>query len=252
MEERPSKHTSRVAEWHIYALRDPRTHEIRYVGCTRVLKKRFHQHLRIGASDRTHRAEWVRELAILNLRPLLEILETTSGDYQAAERKWISSCKADGHHLTNATHGGNGTAGYVFTEADRAKIAKAGRRKHSPEWIHNSAAAHRTLNRKLSSEHKEIVSQTHKGRCFLTPEQIEGIRQKLKHRNFTEEHRANLSAAGKGKAKSAETRAKLSVAIKGKIKHSAEARQKMRDAWAKRKAERPSSPEMERQPDPKQ
>lgn len=157
-------------EWHVYALRDPRSNAIRYVGITTNLQKRYSSHLK--AKDATPRGIWIRELLAANLAPILEVLETgEDADCQTPERRWIATLRATGCDLTNTTDGGNGTAGYEWTPEARAKVGAAVRgTKHTPERKAKFAAAHRALNRRLSDEHKAIVSKTHKGISFMSPE----------------------------------------------------------------------------------
>lgn len=70
----------------IYALVDPRTNTILYVGQTIDLKRRIGQHLNA-------RREWVAELAASALQPRIDVLETCSrDDANGVEAKWILAC----------------------------------------------------------------------------------------------------------------------------------------------------------------
>jgi hypothetical protein len=233
--------------WTIYALRDPRTNGIRYVGVTtQKLAKRLSSHIRILRD--TPRCTWIREVLACGLQPSIEAMETGSGDWQAAERSWIQRCKDDGCLLTNTTIGGTGTVGYQFTSEVRAKIAAAAKgKKYSPERVANAAAAHRALNRKLTEEHKRKLSEHNRGKCLISDEGLSRISEYSRNRVVSTATRSKISALWKAKPKSEESRAKISESLKG-FKHSAAARARMREAWDKRKLERSEFPEKQTTP----
>jgi hypothetical protein len=92
--------------WHVYALKDPRTNEVRYIGTTTDLKTRMASHFtsRIGRK----RCAWFEELRQLKIKPLLEVLESGGGepeDQARAECKWIEHYKPSGL-LVNSIRGG--------------------------------------------------------------------------------------------------------------------------------------------------
>lgn len=89
--------------WWVYALRDPRTHAIRYVGITTHLKQRFASHRRPDGT--TPKDEWVRELKAAGFSPKLEILQKGKGGDggRQAEERWIRKMRLAGAPLTNAT-----------------------------------------------------------------------------------------------------------------------------------------------------
>lgn len=93
---------------YIYALIDPRTTEVRYIGKSIRPRERLANHCNEQGSSWRNR--WLRQLVSLGLRPELAICETLpdDGDWIAAERKWIAQAKAWGWPLTNCTSGGDG------------------------------------------------------------------------------------------------------------------------------------------------
>lgn len=98
----------------IYALIDPRTDQIRYVGKTgQRLSYRRTQHMRRArmCDDNLHSLNWLRELLAEGMIPEVSILEVLSPgvDWQARERFWITHGFAEGWPLTNMTEGGEGT-----------------------------------------------------------------------------------------------------------------------------------------------
>lgn len=95
----------------IYALCDPRTGRVRYIGKARDPVYRWQQHRR-GENCRgvrTHRASWLDSLRRDGLAPVLRILAVvTIEEWRAAECAWIAHAKALGHDLVNGTEGGDG------------------------------------------------------------------------------------------------------------------------------------------------
>lgn len=69
----------------IYCLKDPRTDLICYIGKAKDPEKRQKGH-RYSHTNRLF-AAWVRELSMLGLEPVMQILEVTTSD-QADTREW--------------------------------------------------------------------------------------------------------------------------------------------------------------------
>ena|GEM_PF-5240377 len=101
----------------------------RYVGKTvRPLRLRLAAHMqtaRRAARLPVHR--WLAKREREQRQVCIKWLETVDagGDWQAAERNWIATLRADGASLLNLTAGGEGLAGHRFTEAHKQKIAAA-------------------------------------------------------------------------------------------------------------------------------
>lgn len=70
----------------VYALADPRTGEVRYVGCTADLERRFSDHCAASYDSSTY--AWCRELASLGLEPVLVCLQATIDFLAAQELEW--------------------------------------------------------------------------------------------------------------------------------------------------------------------
>lgn len=91
---------------YIYALRDPRTEEVRYIGKSNNPRKRLSQHLR-GDKINRHKDSWIRELRREHLSPELVILEETTPErWEQRERYWIKKGLEMGWPLTNISEGG--------------------------------------------------------------------------------------------------------------------------------------------------
>lgn len=109
----------------IYILMDPRTHEVKYVGATRMSVRdrlTYHiSHARRGSTVNCHR--WILELDADGLVPLIDIVELVSDDdWQQREIFWIRYFVDQGAELTNMTAGGMGVS--AMTAEIREKISK--------------------------------------------------------------------------------------------------------------------------------
>lgn len=96
-----------VRPTYIYALKDPRNNEIRYIGKSNNPKVRFQQHLK----DKKNilKDDWITELLQIGSLPELVILEKTDIDHwQEREIYWIAFGRDNGWKLVNITDGGNG------------------------------------------------------------------------------------------------------------------------------------------------
>jgi hypothetical protein len=96
----------------IYALCDPRTREVRYIGASTRGLARPRQHLSLsGNRDNTSvRAHWCRGLLVAGLAPLVRVLEEVADRtaLMEAERVAISRFRALGARLLNRQGGGGG------------------------------------------------------------------------------------------------------------------------------------------------
>lgn len=99
----------------IYAMRDPRTDTVRYVGATGLpLEARLAFHM-AGVHSESRRSpgeRWLRDLASAGLKPLIEPLETVNTEDMGAvgnlEQSWIEHFEDQDCHLLNVRKGGGG------------------------------------------------------------------------------------------------------------------------------------------------
>lgn len=121
----------------IYKLIDPRDGEVRYVGQTnRTLEKRLNSHLR--TKENNHRGYWIREVLRDDYVPIIAEIETVPAgeDWANREMLWIAIYRGWGCRLVNATDGGEGCVGYVWSEESREKARRSQLGcKQSPEHI---------------------------------------------------------------------------------------------------------------------
>lgn len=167
-------------EFIVYGLCDPRTGELRYVGKSTCGLSRPKAHLRPSVLRRTrsHCGNWIKQLTADGMKPEIVILETTitKDALVEAEQFYIAYFRFIGCNLTNLTCGGDGKVGWRMPQSTRDKIAKAHLGGHKP---------------KLSDAHRAAISRANTGKII------------------SEETRARLSAALKGKPKSPEHIAKM-------------------------------------------
>jgi hypothetical protein len=115
-----------MRKWTIYALKDPRTDEVRYAHRS----SRLREHIREARVKRTHSASWIRSLGRVGLEPVFQVLEEGWGEgWGNRERYWISEYRRLGAKLTNHTDGGEGSLGWNPPPEWRAKQASRPHRK---------------------------------------------------------------------------------------------------------------------------
>lgn len=112
----------------IYALCEYPSWEPRYIGkTTQRAGQRHKAHIRAakrGSVLPVHR--WLRKQIAAGRRLAIKHLQwvPASGDWIAAERRWIEEYRPTGR-LLNLTDGGEGLTGHEFSPEHRAKIAAA-------------------------------------------------------------------------------------------------------------------------------
>lgn len=155
----------------IYALVDPNTRVIRYVGKTTLKPEaRLDWHMRdVGWGSKLHVHRWIRKLGC---RPLLIILEQDPKDCNEAECRWIAKLKSSGICLTNMTLGGDGwSPGMKRSASSNKKISvalkgnkhAAGKKnalgyKHTKEALEKMKRA--SIGKKHSEDSKKKISES--------------------------------------------------------------------------------------------
>lgn len=113
-----------TGEYSVYALLDPRSLYIRYVGITKNrIQDRLKGHLSENKSNRKN--NWIKQLKRNGLTPVCEEIESglTMEKAYEAEVFFISYFKFIGFNLTNATHGGPGFFGVKHNNNTKRKIS---------------------------------------------------------------------------------------------------------------------------------
>jgi len=186
----------------IYALIDPRTKEIRYIGKSNNPEYRLKQHLKrdVILCD-NHRTRWIRQLLLEKLQPILVILEKVpSSEWQIHEKKWIKKYRILGFNLTNSTDGGDGIENP--SKETRLKISNNSRNR-SNETLRKIGMASKKLwqnpqyrqymidcAKNISDKTRQKMSETAKNR---PKEMRKRQAAKMKGRHLTEEHKKKIS-----------------------------------------------------------
>ncbi len=211
----------------IYALKDPRTDEIRYVGRTgRSTSWRLKKHLE--EKKHTHKCRWVQGLKRKGLVPQLVVLEkcATREDADKAEKSWILSLLRSGFRLVNHRIGGEGAPeGYTHSEETRKKISTSLKglpspncgRTHTPEARYNmSRAAKRRWEDEAYRKRTTERLRLHSAKGGSSPK---------------------LTASKTGRTQSAQTIEKRASKIRG-TKWTPERRKKVQETWERKRKEK--------------
>ena len=95
-------------KYYLYTLAHPNTNEIKYVGKTNNIAKRYSNHL--NDKSKSYKNSWIKSLLNEGLLPIIEILEEFDNELDCynAEIYWIEQLKIWGFNLTNLQIGGIG------------------------------------------------------------------------------------------------------------------------------------------------
>lgn len=116
---------------YIYSLTDPDTNEVRYVGKTTHIKRRYYEHTKniSGIKSNSHKCNWIKKLIKENKYPIINIIEECNDDnWEQRERYWISQF----NNLTNGTSGGEG--GRIVTPEVREKLKISNSGENNPNF----------------------------------------------------------------------------------------------------------------------
>lgn len=148
----------------IYALADPNSGEVRYIGKTvRPVNRRLTGHICDAARGRNHRCNWIRSLG---QPPSLRVLMVVPNDMSAAAEVYaIALYRLLGYRLTNESDGGEGAPGAKRSDEFKQKIRtyQTGKPK-KPEAIEKTRQAN--IGKKLSPEHCQKIGASKKGNKF--------------------------------------------------------------------------------------
>ena len=177
----------------IYALIDPNTKQIRYVGKTiHCPEKRLQAHL--YEKRLTYKCNWIKSLK--GEIPELLILDIVDeNNWIFWELYWISQCKTWGFKLTNTTIGGEGASGMKFSEERRQQISNSllGRTV-SQETRDKISIGNK--GKKKSEKHIENMKISHKGKAPKTTKRFcRKIVQLDENLNFIKEWESIKDAA---------------------------------------------------------
>jgi group I intron endonuclease len=243
----------------IYALCDPRTDDVRYVGKSNDPEKRLRDHLQCRSTN-VHKDRWLSKLKSQGQKPLLRVLEECDrSDWKDCERFWIATLLESGAALLNLTDGGDGIEGYSHSLETKAKMSESARTSWAnPETRERQTAAIRAaladpaVRAKISAHRKAVFSDPENARAALAPAMAAKKRPEVKARASAArrkvwadpEFAARQAEIMREAMNRPETRERLSRAAKAQWEDP-EMKEKMRESlragWVKRKARQGSS-----------
>lgn len=186
---------------YIYTLSDPISEEVRYLGKTNNIKRRYTGHL--NSKNKNKVTSWTKSLLKKGLKPNIEILdEVPNENWKFWEKWWISILRSWNVNLTNLTSGGEGWAsgnlnpsstpegrarisklkkGHRMSDEQKKKISESLKGRKNPEH------SKRLKGRKLSSKHKEKIKKGMSGKNALkfSKEDVNLINTILENDNMT-------------------------------------------------------------------
>lgn len=166
---------------YIYILIDPETNQVRYIGKTKSLKRRYNQHISECSKLKSHKNNWLLSLKNRNLRPEMVVIdETDKDDWIFLEQWYIQLYKSWGYRLTNHTEGGEGVYGYTHSQETREKMSKANKGRVFSEESKRKLSA-TIKGRKMSDETKRKVSEAAKKRGISPETQAKMIESRRKN-----------------------------------------------------------------------
>jgi len=237
---------------YIYALCEPDTEDVRYIGKTVRFPTRIRAHYREKRT--TRKCRWLNSLD--GRLPIVKVLEIVGEEsWEEAEKRQIRIHREMGCDLTNHTDGGDGRSAFTVEEIEtisqqmKAKMNDPDfkRKIFTPERAAKISAA--LTGKNHSKDHLAKLPQNQKG-FKQSAGAIDKKRIAATGKKQTEEWKAMISANNKGnkwsvgntnmlgKKQSPEARAKIADFQKGKPK-TVEQREKMSIArkkwWADRR-----------------
>ena len=180
-----------INRFFIYALRDPRTGEPRYLGQSSAGLKRpkSHQLLSSVKSHSRHLHNWISQLKQLGIDYEIIIVERffSAKPLDRAETYWIATLRSQGYHLLNVSDGGgaSGLSGKHLSDEHKAAL-RIGWQKRKTKGLIRSPESYRLMGLKTRGRKQ-------------TATWIENRTVKLRGRTISEEHKTKISSSLKNK-----------------------------------------------------
>jgi group I intron endonuclease len=159
-----------IMKTYIYTLKHPETFEVRYVGKTNNIKRRFAQHKSKKCLEKTGSkklAAWIMKLLSINLTPIMEIIEECEENWVEREKCWISYYSDN--NLCNLSEGGEGV-GHNESTKQKIKNSLKGRVRTQEE----RDAISKGMKGKKRPNSGKAISEANKKRC-------ESLEERMKH-----------------------------------------------------------------------
>lgn len=121
----------------IYALLDPTTKQIKYIGQALNALERLAEHMKPRSREaKSHKNNWLNSLVAQGLKPELIVLESFEDPYKLNEAEifWIAYYRSIGANLTNGTDGGEGNLGWKPTEENLENMRTAAQNRDNTNY----------------------------------------------------------------------------------------------------------------------
>lgn len=161
---------------YVYALSDPQTGDVRYVGQTsRSLRRRLTEHVQDIKRSKRYSSNWIRSLG--DIQPLIELIEEFDDQIKCdeAEQFYIDYFRSLGFKLTNLTGGGKGVIrDVVVTDKMRETTRRThlGVKRSDKTRAKISAARLGTKMPPRSQETRDKISTIHKGKTVAADSRV--------------------------------------------------------------------------------
>lgn len=222
-------------QFYVYMLIDPRTHEPFYIG--KGSGDRVSFHIRESNHSQTSnplKTNVIKRIQDLGLQVGTKIVQESMAETEAfnLERALIAQYGRRNMGtgcLTNMSDGGEGNSGRAYNPEQASKISAALTGRKRPDV----AERNKLKNQQMWEERRKSGwSHSEETRKLLS--------EQSSSRKHTIETKAKISDANSRRVVSSETKAKISAArsaMKGTQTRSEETKEKMRQAWIRRKLE---------------
>ena len=216
---------------YIYALKDPRDYQIKYIGKTVDIDRRRKEHSQIHRNKKSRKNSWIAHLVKNSMQPIMEILEECEeSKWIEREKYWIRYYKELGFDLKNMTLGGESNDGYVFTIEDRLKQSE------SQKLRHKTTPFSIGTREKLSKKAKETLNGLDNLKLGSKKSQIPII-QKTKDGEIIKEWESLQQAADELGIE----RSNISHCLRGRIKTSGGFKWEYQTSFEKHKSVKPEA-----------
>lgn len=198
----------------IYALCEPTSGEVRYVGksCSGLYRPRSHTCKSV--QSKTYVYNWIRSLQAVGAKPQIKVLETFDSAEPLAECEqfYISYLRSLGARLTNLTDGGDGVPGRKVSIEERKRISESNK-------VWQTEAARKQISDRLKEYYKDPAARARLSenakRQFTDPESRKKAGEKSAARFNDPAFRKKMSDSQKKRFADPEERARLSAQRKG-------------------------------------
>jgi len=179
----------------IYALKDPRNQEIRYIGKTiQPLKTRLCGHIAESVKSKHHKACWIQSLTKIGLKPEIELIEKCyTENWKEREKYWINHFRNLNRKLTNVSDGGDDNSAIWNNPEYRQRHSGIHHHMKLPEnKLKVTGSKNGMFGKRHSPEALKKISEASK-KQIITQETCKKISLALCGKLKSESHRKNIS-----------------------------------------------------------